>query len=180
MLNLSHEFVILSLLKGLKVQKIHAKCLNFRQIQRQKQSYKFAQRGCPRKKLNPLSRIFSFGSKRFASFSTLFLQSAFLVGTFKVACLNTHPQTPSAREGAFYALRYAQYDKAWCFLPFQHFSKKNHFNPKIPLQNRLFHAFLKPKAPYNHPTQTRANSFLFFSQIHLKSRFLKRLCKNRA
>ncbi len=70
------------------------KCLNFRRIKKQKQSYKFTQRGCPRKKLNPLSRIFSFGSKRFASFFTLFLLSAFLVATFKAAALNTHTPKP--------------------------------------------------------------------------------------
>ncbi len=54
----------------------------------QKQSYKFAGRGCPRANLDLLSQIFSFGSKRFASFSTLFLLSAFLVATFKAAALN--------------------------------------------------------------------------------------------
>ena len=54
----------------------------------QKQSFKFTQRGCPRKKLDLLTQIFSFGSKRFASFYTLFLLSAFLVGTFKAIALN--------------------------------------------------------------------------------------------
>ena len=43
----------------------------------QKQSYKFAQRGCPRANLDLLTQIFSLGSKRFASFFTLFLLSAF-------------------------------------------------------------------------------------------------------
>ena len=61
--------------RSLAMTKIQAKSLNFCRIQRQKQSSKFAQRGCPRKKLDLLTQIFSFGSKRFASFYTLFLLS---------------------------------------------------------------------------------------------------------
>ena len=75
--------------------KIQPKRLNFWRIQRlfcgnflQKQSYKFAQRGCPRKKLNPLSRIFSFGSKRFASFYTLFLRNFSLHAKNALRALN--------------------------------------------------------------------------------------------
>ena len=101
----------------------------------QKQSYKFAQRGCPRANLNRLTAIFSLGSKRFASFFTLFLLWVFLVATFKAVALNLDTSLRSvwqkiqAKIQAF--CQKSQKKIQQKFKEFLEFSLKSHKVPQI-------------------------------------------------